>query len=70
MKNRIAGHLKFPEHNVGASQAASPESRQSAHEKNSIRMGDAESYVRAHPLAAIGAAFCLGVLLAWMIKRK
>lgn len=70
MKNRIAGHLKFPEHNGGALQASIPESRQSAHEKNAIRTGDVESYVTEHPLAAIGAAFCIGVFLAWMIKRK
>lgn len=31
---------------------------------------DMESYVSEHPVVAIGAAFCIGVFLAWMIKRK
>jgi hypothetical protein len=29
-----------------------------------------ETYVQQHPITGIGAAFCIGIVLGWFIKRR
>jgi ElaB/YqjD/DUF883 family membrane-anchored ribosome-binding protein len=29
-----------------------------------------ETYVQEHPVTAIGAVFCIGIFLGWVIKRS
>jgi ElaB/YqjD/DUF883 family membrane-anchored ribosome-binding protein len=69
MKNRISDYLPAPRHWGQSSKAAIPESRQLSHYQNAHQTYDIESYVTEHPLVAIGAAFSIGVFLAWLIKR-
>ena len=70
MKNRISDYLSAARRKGQSSKAAIPASRQLSHCQNAFRTPDVESYVTEHPLAAIGAAFSIGVFLAWLIKRK
>ena len=70
MKNRITDYLSAPRHQGESSKTVIPQSRQLPHGQNAYTTHDVESYVREHPLLAIGAVFSIGVFLAWMIKRK
>ena len=70
MKNRITDFLLTPRHKDRSSKAVIGGSRQLSAGQNSFKSPDVESYVTEHPLAAIGAAFSIGVFLAWLIKRK
>jgi ElaB/YqjD/DUF883 family membrane-anchored ribosome-binding protein len=70
MKNRILDYPPAVRRKGQSSRAATPDSRQLVHSQNGFRTPDVESYVTEHPLAAIGAAFSVGVSLAWLIKRK
>lgn len=70
IKNRIFDYLLAPTRKGQSSKAVNRESRQLSGCQNAFRTHDVESYVMEHPLAAIGAAFSIGVFLAWLIKRK
>ena len=70
MKNRMTDYLAASRHEGQTSKAVMRESRQLSHFQNAQRTHDIESYVAEHPLLAIGAAFSIGVFLAWLIKRK
>lgn len=70
MKNRLVESLPASGRQVQSWKEAIPESRQPVQRRIGHRNGDVESYVREHPVAAIGAAFCIGVFLAWVIRKK
>ena len=70
MKNRIADYLPSPRHTEPSWELANPKSRPPAQSQIAHRKREVESHVREHPVAAIGTAFCIGVLLAWIIKRN
>ena len=70
MKNRISEYLPAAKRKGQSSKAAISESRHVSQYQSALRMDDVESYVTEHPLVAIGAAFSIGVFLAWLIKRK
>jgi len=70
MINRIPKLLPPPKRSGQASPAAIPEWRRLAQKQIADRLRQVESYVQAHPVTGIGAAFCIGVLLGWIIKRR
>lgn len=44
--------------------------RDQAEKHISDRIADVETYIKQHPATGIGAAFCIGILLGWLIKRR
>lgn len=70
MKNRIPDYLLNPTHPAEPFEPEAPEWRELARKQITLRIGQAESYLQSHPGAAIGAAFCIGIFLGWLTKRK
>jgi ElaB/YqjD/DUF883 family membrane-anchored ribosome-binding protein len=70
MKYGVTRYLPAPMHTDGASKSLVPESLRLARRNNADQNRNIESYVSERPLLTIGAAFCTGVILAWMIKRR
>lgn len=70
MRNRISDYLPAPGGESQSRKVSLSESRQLSRRHDAFRTHEVESYVVKHPLAAIGAAFSIGVFLAWLIKRK
>jgi len=44
--------------------------RDQAEKQISARIADVEAYIKQHPATGVGAAFCIGILLGWLIKRR
>ena len=70
MKNRIPNYLPAPKNKSLPSRSAAPELLELVQKQITDRMRVVETYVQAHPVTAIGAAFCIGVFLGWVIKRR
>ena len=70
MKNRIPDYLPASSQTDQASEATLHELRDLAREQLAERLRQAETFVREHPVSGLGAAFCLGIFLGWVIKRK
>jgi ElaB/YqjD/DUF883 family membrane-anchored ribosome-binding protein len=70
MINRIPDYPLASPRTVQPSERAFQELRNLARKQFADRMRQAETYVREHPVSGLGAAFCLGILLGWVIKRK
>ena len=70
MINRIPNHLPPPKRSGQPSQGARQDWRHLAQRQIADRLHQVETYVQAHPVTGIGAAFCIGVLLGWIIKRR
>jgi len=70
MINRIPNFLPPPKRSGQPSPAASQDWRHLAQRQFTDRLRQVETYVQAHPATGIGAAFCIGVLLGWIIKRR
>lgn len=70
MKNRISDYLSTSRYKAPASTVVNPPSRPLLNGQDRNATQHVESYVLKHPLVAVGAAFSIGVFLAWMIKRK
>ena len=70
MKNRIPTHLAAPEGAGLAPQPAVQDVRDRVQEEIADRIRQVENIFHAHPGIAIGAAFCLGAFLGWVIKQK
>jgi len=69
MKNRILDYLSPPKHN-GRQTQLPQEWRQVVQTEFQYRVRQIETYVRDHPATGIGGAFCIGVLVGWIIKRR
>jgi ElaB/YqjD/DUF883 family membrane-anchored ribosome-binding protein len=70
MKNRIPDYLQAPKQ-VGQSTLPDIHAlRNLAQNQIACRVRQAEMFVQAHPGKGIGAAFCIGIFLGWMIKRR
>lgn len=70
MKNRIPDHLPAARQTGQASQPAFQELRDLAQKQIADRVHQVETYVQSHPVIGVGAAFCIGIYLGWVIKRK
>lgn len=40
------------------------------HKQFDDQLSQAQTSIQEHPLPAIGAALCLGVVLGWIVKRR
>jgi ElaB/YqjD/DUF883 family membrane-anchored ribosome-binding protein len=69
MKNRIPDYLPSP---MGTGQPSQPaqELGDLAQKQIACRLRPIETYVQEHPATGIGAAFCIGIFLGWVIKRR
>jgi|GEM_PF-2014896 ElaB/YqjD/DUF883 family membrane-anchored ribosome-binding protein len=70
MKNRIPDYLAAPNRKSQASHPPFQELRNLAQKQIADRLRQIETYVQEHPVTGIGAAFCIGVFLGWIIKRR
>ena len=70
MKNRSPVYLPGPGRKGPPSQPAFQELHNLAQGQIAYRMRQVETYVQAHSLTGIGAAFCTGIFLGWIIKRR
>lgn len=70
MKNRFPGYLSDSRRTDRPSEPAFQDLRDLAREQFADRMRQAKAYVRQHPASGLGAAFCIGIFLGWIIKRK
>ena len=70
MKNRIPAYLATPRRKGPSSQPAFHELRDLAQKQMAYRLGQVEAYVQEHPVTGIAAAFCIGVFLGWIVKRR
>lgn len=70
MKNRIPDYLPDTTRTESPSAPTFQALRDLARKQFADRMRQAETYVREHPVVGLGAAFCIGILLGWVIKRK
>lgn len=70
MKNRIPNYLPAFERAGQPSQPALQELRDSAQRQIACRIHQVETYVQEHPVTGIGVAFCIGIFLGWVVKRR
>lgn len=70
MKNRIPDYLLTPQPQGAPAKLAFPDLRNLAQEQVAHRLRQIGAYVQEHPVTGIGTAFCVGVFLGWVIKRK
>ena len=69
MFNRISDYLPTTWNKGHKSQTA--EARSQLEETNLASWSQSvEQFVRSHPGASLAAAFCVGVTVAWWIKRR
>jgi ElaB/YqjD/DUF883 family membrane-anchored ribosome-binding protein len=70
MNSRIPEYLRASRQKDLPSQPAIQELLNLAQKQIASRMRQVESFVHKHPVTGIGAAFCIGIFLGWVIKRK
>jgi ElaB/YqjD/DUF883 family membrane-anchored ribosome-binding protein len=70
MKNRVLNYLPAPKRKAVPSQSTNPKLLDLVQKQIADRMRVIETYVQGHPVTGIGAAFCIGILLGWVIKRS
>jgi ElaB/YqjD/DUF883 family membrane-anchored ribosome-binding protein len=70
MNSRISAYLLAPRIKRLALAMSTPASRSPVHKQIAYGMQRIETYVQEHPVTAIGAAFCTGIFLGWVIKRR
>ena len=70
MMNRIPDYLPTSSRIDEPSQSAFQELRDLAQKQIAERMRQVRTYVQEHAVTGIGAAFCIGVFLGWVIKRR
>jgi len=69
MKNRIPNYLPASKTKAQPLPSAHPELLDLVQKQIADRMRVVETYVHEYPVAGIGAAFCIGIILGWFIKR-
>ena len=70
MINRIPDYPLSPPQMVQPSERVFEELRDLVRKQFVDRTRQAETYIREHPVSGLGAAFCIGIVLGWVIKRK
>jgi len=70
MINRIPDSLPLPKRKQPPPKPGSQALSELAQQQITYRLRQVETYVQAHPVTGIGAAFCIGILLGWIIKRR
>ena len=70
MKNRIPDYLPAPRRKGQPSQPTLQELRNLVQNEIAYRMRQVQTYVQEHPGTGIGAAFCTGIFLGWVVKRR
>ncbi len=70
MKNRISDDLLASDPPIPRTPTATTELLNSAQKQLDQGRRAVEMYVQEHPAVGIGAAFCIGVLIGWISKRK
>ena len=70
MKNRIPEYLPASRRKGQPSQPDLEMLRNLSRTQIADRMRQVESYVQKHPVAGIDAAFCIGIFLGWINKRR
>ncbi len=70
MKNRIPDYLLSPRRTRQPSPPALQRLRDLAQEQIAYRMRQVKTQVQEHPVSGIGAAFCIGIFLGWVVKRR
>jgi ElaB/YqjD/DUF883 family membrane-anchored ribosome-binding protein len=70
MKNRIPDYLPALRRKGQPSSPAFQEWRNLTQKQIADRVRQFEKYVQEHPVTGIGAAFCIGIFLGWIIKRR
>jgi ElaB/YqjD/DUF883 family membrane-anchored ribosome-binding protein len=70
MTNRIPNYLPASRRKGQPSQSAYQELRNLVQKQIADRMRVIEAYVQEHPVTGLGAAFCIGIFLGWVIKRR
>ena len=70
MTNCISDYRSAPKRTGQRSQQTSPEWRNLAQKQIACRMRQVATYVQEHPVTGIGVALCIGLSLAWFIKRR
>lgn len=70
MKNRIPNYLRASKTKAPLSLSADIKLLDLVRKQITDRMRVVETYVQEHPVTGIGAAFCIGVFLGWVIKRR
>ena len=70
MTNRIPNYLPTSRPKAQPSQSTFQQLRDLAQLQIADRMRQIETYVQEHPVTGIGAAFCIGIFLGWVIKRR
>jgi len=69
MINRIPESLPLPRRNDQPS-TSFYDLRNLAQKQCADRVRQVKTYVQEHPVAGIGTAFGIGILLGWIIKRR
>ena len=69
MKNRIPNYLPASKTKAPLSLSADIKLLDLVRKQITDRMRVVETYVQEHPVTGIGAAFCIGIFLGWVIKR-
>jgi ElaB/YqjD/DUF883 family membrane-anchored ribosome-binding protein len=70
MKNRIPEYLRTSRQKDLPPQPATHELLSLAQKQIASQVRKIETFVNKHPVTGIGAAFCIGIFLGWVIKRK
>jgi ElaB/YqjD/DUF883 family membrane-anchored ribosome-binding protein len=70
MTSRIPNYLPVRRQTAQPSQSVIQELRNSAQKQIGQRIRQVETFIQEHPATGIGAAFCIGILLGWFIKRR
>lgn len=71
MKNRIPDYLSAPSQEIRPPPPpALHELRNLAQRQLADRIRQVKTYFQEHPGTGIGAAFCIGIFLGWVIKRR
>lgn len=70
MKNRIPDYLTAASRESEPSPPALQDLRNSAQKRIAAGIGQVKTYVQEHPGTGIGTAFCIGIFLGWIIKRR
>ena len=70
MTNRISEDLSIPRQIGQSPQPAFEELRNQAQKEFARRQRQIEALVQEHPVAGLGAAICIGILLGWFSKRR
>jgi hypothetical protein len=70
MKNRLPDYLPVPRGKGESSPDVSRRVRNFGPRQIASRWRQINGYVQTHPVTALSAMFCMGVILGWAAKRR